>query len=224
MTQQQLLLRLQDLDGQMSRLEEQRQRNGLSAYEERLKKVADELKGKSERFAYLEVEVPRGQQALGLCEKQAQELEKSISQSTSYDTALLRNQMEPLRGKISELEDLSLAQMLELEELQPQLPPLRDSLAEIEAELEEARPEEQERLDNLAMRLGAMARERAELTAQLPAEVLSAYAKSGRVDEVKQGRCRCRLEVPDHYLRQLRAGHAWVCNTCGSLIVQNLKP
>ena len=55
-------------------------------------------------------------------------------------------------------------------------------------------------------------------------EILAAYTKTGRVDEIKQGRCRCRLEVPDHFQRQIRAGHGWVCNTCGSLIIQNLKP
>lgn len=114
--------------------------------------------------------------------------------------------------------------MLELEDLQPQLPGLRESLAEVQQELEEARPEEQERLDNLAIRLGAMALERGQLTAALPPEILNAYTKTGRVDEIKQGRCRCRLEVPDHFQRQIRAGHAWVCNTCGSLIIQNLKP
>ena len=74
------------------------------------------------------------------------------------------------------------------------------------------------------MRIGAMALERSELIAQLPAEIVSTYAKVGRVDEIKQGRCRCRLEVPDHFQRQIRAGNAWVCNTCGSLLVQTLKP
>ena len=222
MTQQQVLLRLQDLDGQIGRLEEQRQRNGLSAYEERLARISDELKVKLERAASLEKS--QAPADLAELEKTISSLELSIQKSSSYDTALLKNQLDPLRQQKSELEEQVLNEMVELEELQPQLPPLREGLAEVEQELEEARPEEQERLDNLSMRLGAMALERGELTAQLPPEILGAYTKTGRVDEIKQGRCRCRLEVPDHFQRQIRAGHAWVCNTCGSLIIQNLKP
>ncbi len=212
MTQHQLLLRLQDLDGQMARLDEQRQRNGLSAYEERLQRIQQDYARKSERSRVLQ-EFLAGSQLL--------ELEKEIS---ALEASTEKSQLGPLQQRKAELEDETLNGMLELEELEPQLPQLREALAEVEGELAEARPEEQERLDNLSMRLEAMARERSELTAQLPAEVIQAYAKTGRVDEVKQGRCRCRLEVPDHYLRQLRAGHAWVCNTCGSLLVQTLTP
>lgn len=222
MTQQQLLLRLKDLDEQIARYDGQRQRNGLSAYEERLARVSEEFSAKSERIRLLESDSTETQ--LAEVEKAVAQLEKSIAGSTSYDTALLKNQLEPLREQKAELEERALASMLELEELQPQLPGLRESLAEVQQELEEARPEEQERLDGLTMRLDALARERGEVVAQLPAEVLNAYTKSGRVDEIKQGRCRCRLEVPDHFQRQIRAGQAWVCNTCGSLIIQNLKP
>jgi len=222
MTQQQLLLRLQDLDGQIGRLEEQRGRNGLSAYEDRIARISEELNAKSERFACLEKSQAPGQ--LLELEKTISSLELRIKQSSSYDTALLKNQLEPLSRQKAELEDQILNEMLEVEELQPQIAPLRESLAEVQQELEEARPEEQERLDNLSMRLGAMALERGELTAALPPEILNAYTKTGRVDEIKQGRCRCRLEIPDHFQRQIRAGQAWVCNTCGSLIIQNLKP
>ncbi len=222
MTQQQLLLRLQELDGQIRRLEEQRQRNGLSAYEERLSRVQQELQSKAARLGNLEES--QAQHDLEVVEKAICALQQSIEKSSSYDTALLKNQLEPKKKEKAELEDRILNEMLELEDLQPQLPGLRESLAEVQQELEEARPEEQERLDNLAIRLGAMALERGQLTAALPPEILNAYTKTGRVDEIKQGRCRCRLEVPDHFQRQIRAGHAWVCNTCGSLIIQNLKP
>lgn len=222
MTQHLLLLRLQDLDGQIARLDEQRQRNGLSAYEDRLQRISEELKIKAERAHVLEKWL--AQSDLADLEEAISALEISIQKSSSYDTALLKNQLEPLRQKKAELEELILNHMLELEELQPQLPGLREGLAEVTQELEDARPEEQERLDNLSMRIGAMALERSELIAQLPAEIVSTYAKVGRVDEIKQGRCRCRLEVPDHFQRQIRAGNAWVCNTCGSLLVQTLKP
>ena len=222
MTQQQLLLRLKDLDEQIARLEGQRQRNGLSAYEARLAKVSEELSGKSQRLQALKSDSTESE--LAVMEKAIAQLEQSIAKSTSYDTALLNNQLGPLREQKAVLEDRALNQMLELEELQPQLPGLRESLAEVQQELEEARPEEQERLAELGMRLDAMARERAELTASLPAEVVHAYVQTGRVDEIKQGRCRCRLEVPDHFQRQIRAGHAWVCNTWGSRIIQYLNP
>ncbi len=222
MTQQQLLLRLLDVDGQIARTQEQHQRNGLSAYEERQRKLSEELTSKTERSRFLEAALAGSE--LEDLEKNMARLEQSISNSSSYDTALLKNQLEPMRAQKAELEEQTLNYMMELEELAPQLPVLSADLSEVGQELEEARPEEQERLENLAFRLQAMNRERDELTAQLPAEILGAYTKTGRVDEVKQGRCRCRLEIPDHYLRQIRAGHAWVCNTCGSLIIQNLKP
>lgn len=222
MTQQQVLLRLLDLDGQIGRLEEQRQRNGLSAYEERRQRIQQELEVCTLRLRTLEALL--AQNELPELEKAISALETSIEKSSSYDTALLKNQLPPLVAKKAEMEDRLLHAMVELEELEPQLPGLREGLAEVQQELEEARPEEQERLGNLSMRLGAMALERGELTAQLPPEILGTYTKTGRVDEIKQGRCRCRLEVPDHFQRQIRAGHAWVCNTCGSLIIQNLKP
>lgn len=222
MTQQQLLLRLKDLDEQTARYETQRQRNGLSAYEERLARVSEELSVKTERIGLIESDSTETE--LAEIEKAIARLEGLLSRSTSYDTALLKNELAPLREQKAALEDRALHQMLELEELQPQLPGLRASLLEVQQELEEARPEEQERLDNLTMRLEALARERGEVTALLPQEVVNVYAKTGRVDEIKQGRCRCRLEVPDHFQRQIRAGNAWVCNTCGSLIIQNLNP
>ncbi|MBX3168436.1 MAG: hypothetical protein KF760_13545 [Candidatus Eremiobacteraeota bacterium] len=222
MTQHQLLLRLQDLDGQMARLDEQRRRNGLSAYQERLERISEELNAKMQRLGVLEAAL--SDDGLPALEQEIRALQASIAKSSSYDTALLKSQLTPLEQKKAELEDLTLRNMLEFEELQPQLPGLRESLAEVQQELEEARPEEQERLDNLAMRLEAMARERAELTGLLPTDVWQAYVKTGRVEEIKQGRCRCRLEVPDHFQRQIRAGNAWVCNTCGSLLVQTLKP
>lgn len=222
MTQHQLLLRLQDLDGQRARLDEQRLRNGLSAYQERLERIRQEFDGRSDRVRCLEELL--AQSELPDLEQAILALEARLQQSSSYDTALLKNELDPMRRKKAELEDVMLSAMVELEELQPGLPVLRQSLAEAQVELDEARPEEQERLDNLSMRLQAMERERNELTARLPPEVLAAYAKTGRVDEIKQGRCRCRLEVPDHYQRQIRAGQAWVCNTCGSLLVQTLNP
>jgi predicted nucleic acid-binding Zn-ribbon protein len=186
MTQQQLLLRLLDLDAQIARLQEQHQRNGLSAYQERRGRLSQELESKSATCLQLERDIEAGE--------------------ASFD------------------QDTLLNKMLELEELQPQLPGLRESLAEVEHELLEAGPEEGERRAALAVRLEAMARERAEITGQLPHEFTAAYQKNHRLDEIKQGRCRCRLEVPDHYQRQLRAGQAWVCHTCGSLLVQNLHP
>lgn len=186
MTQQQLLLRLLDLDAQIARLEEQHQRNGLSAYQERRSRLSLELQTKTASCRQLELDIEAGE--------------------ASFD------------------QDTLLNKMLELEELQPQLPGLQLSLAEVEQELEEAGPEEDERRAALGFRLEAFSRERGEITGQLPAEFTAAYQKNRRLDEIKQGRCRCRLEVPDHYQRQLRAGHAWVCNTCGSLLVQNLNP
>lgn len=186
MTQQQLFLRLIDLDAQIGRLQEQHQRNGLSAYQERQARLRQEWESKSAACLQLEQDIQAGE--------------------ASFD------------------QDTLLNKMIELEELQPQLPGLKQSLEEVERELEEARPEEAERLHMLGGRLEAFALERQAITDQLPADLTAAYAKSGRVDEIKQGRCRCRLEVPDHYQRQLRAGHAWVCNACGSLLIQNLKP
>ncbi|MBS2035807.1 hypothetical protein JST97_12535 [bacterium] len=186
MTQQQLLLRLIELDAQIARLEEQHQRNGLSAFEDRLARLRQEWDVKLAARTQLEADIEAGE--------------------AHFD------------------QDTLLNKMLELDELQPQLPGLQASLVEVEQELEEARPEEAERLALLASRLEAFNRERAEVVGQLPSEINLAYTKNRRVDEVKQSRCRCRLEVPDHYLRQLRAGHAWVCNACGSLLVQNLNP
>lgn len=186
MTQQHLLLRLIELDAQIARLEEQHQRNGLSAFEERRVRLLQEWESKSTTCLQLEKDIQAGE--------------------ACFD------------------QDTLLNKMLELEELQPQLPGLRESLLEVEQELQEARPEEAERLTMLAARLKAFGLERSQVVNQLPAQVAAVYSKSKRVDEVKQGRCRCRLEVPDHYLRQLRAGNAWVCNACGALLVQNLNP
>lgn len=186
MTQQQLLLRLIELDAQIARTEEQHQRNGLSAFEERLARLSQEWESKSTSCHQLEADIEAGE--------------------ACFD------------------QDTLLNKMLELEELQPQLPGLKADLLEVQQELEEARPEEAERLAMLGSRLEAFGLERSQIVGQLPAEIAAVYARSRRVDEVKQARCRCRLEVPDHYLRQLRAGHAWVCNACGALLVQNLNP
>ena len=59
---------------------------------------------------------------------------------------------------------------------------------------------------------------------QLPQSLVVGYEKTGRIDEIRQGRCRCRLEIPDHYQRQIRLGHGWICASCGSVLVQTLTP
>jgi len=224
MTEHQLLLRLQQLDKQSAVLEEQRQRNGLSAYEGRESRLREELQAKSARCEQLERELAHGQAELAGLEQEIVSLQRELTRASGYDIALVQNRLTPALARKGTLEEELLQVMLELEELPAQLPPLREGLAEVQAELEEARPEEQERLEDLNLRLQMYAQERLMVVEQLPPTLVVGYQKTGRIDEIRQGRCRCRLEIPDHYQRQIRLGHGWVCASCGSVLVQTLTP
>ena len=224
MTEHQLLLRLQQLDKQSAVLEEQRQRNGLSAYEARESRLREELLAKSGRCEQLEQELVAGQAELMGLENEIDSLNIELARASGYDIALVQNRLTPALERKSALEEVLLQIMLELEDLPGQLPPLREALVEVQAELEEARPEEQERLDDLGMRLQVFASERLMVVEQLPQPLVVGYEKTGRIDEIRQGRCRCRLEIPDHYQRQIRLGHGWMCASCGSVLVQTLTP
>lgn len=224
MTEHQLLLRLQQLDQQVVRLEEQRQRNGLSAYQGRESRLREELEAKSVRCEQLDQDLAAGQAELMALEQEIGLLKTELAKASGYDIALVQNRLTPALERKGALEEALLQIMLELEELPAQLPPLRAGLTEVQAELEEARLEEQERLDDLRMRLQVFAQERLMLVEQLPPSLVVGYEKAGRIDEIRQGRCRCRLEVPDHYQRQIRLGHGWMCASCGSVLVQTLNP
>lgn len=177
-----LLLRLQALDEQLADWEQQRQRDGLSAYRERQRTL-------QARF------------------EQRLQLEEVVAQATLEEDQLLE--------AMYRLDALPMG-MLQREQ------------EELEAEMAEAGPEEEERLQALDQRLLAGYQQRQLLAQELGETAFGCYQRArqrhGRaLEEVKSGRCpRCRMQLSDHEQRQLRLGQGIPCSTCQVMVVASL--
>ena len=192
------LLRLRSLDEQLVRWREQRNRDGLEAYSNRRERSALAWQHWQTAVSAAQTTLENGQKELDSAAGSARDA----------------------------IQDRLLEAMISLEELEPQGARLKESLQEAEADLAEAVPEEQERVEALDLRLRAGEQERQQLLDALPRELSSGYEAGRRrtgigITGVANGRClACRVQLTDHDQRRLRLGEALLCQTCQAVLVK----
>jgi uncharacterized protein len=145
----------------------------------------------------------------------------------------LQHEVESLARRQSDLEDAELEVMERREEAEGALAGLRDSAAQVAAELAaatEARDKAYAEIDEAAGRDTAS---RTELAAELPADLIALYdrirASSGGVGAavLRQRRCEgCRLEIAGSELREIRAAapdDVVRCENCRRILVRTAE-
>jgi len=225
----QVLRDLQELDGQTARFLEQRNRDGLVAYQEEHLALSARLMTTVGRLTELRLALAECEQQLEGQNLELEQLEGELrGRLASYEESLLLSRVEAMRSQKSRTEDQLLELMLALEELQPQELPQRSKLAEAEHELQEAMEEEEARLLALDQRLADCRLRRQALLAALPPEIARAYDSALQrngvgLDAAKNGRCnRCRMQLADQQQRQLRLSQPVICPTCQVVLINSL--
>lgn len=220
---------LQELDGQIARFLEQRNRNGLVAYEEECQALRSRWSQTVARLTELRMAMVERERQLEVVNQELALLEKELQgRLATYEESLLQSRIVPIQARKCGLEDELLEAMLAIEELQPQELPLSVKLAEAEQELSEALEDEKTRILALDQRLEDCRQRRQALLASLSSEIARAYEaaleRDGTgLDAVKNGRCnRCRMQLPDQQQRQLRLSQPVICSTCQVVLIHTL--
>lgn len=146
------------------------------------------------------------------------------------DLEHLQHELVSLDKRISDLEDVELDVMERLEQAQADLDETRAELARAEQRTAELNASRAERLEDLRAQAGKLKERRAQLVADMPADLLGLYEKlreqKGGVGAalLRQRRCNgCSLQLDNQVLVQIAAQPPDVvvrCEECGRILVR----
>ena len=146
------------------------------------------------------------------------------------DLERLQHELVSLDKRISDLEDVELDVMERLEQAQSDLAEARAEVERIDARVAELNAARGARLEDLRAQAGKLKERRAQVVADLPADLLALYDKlreqKGGVGAalLRQRRCGgCSLQLDNHVLEQIKAtpsDEVVRCEECSRILVR----
>lgn len=195
--------------------------------------VASDLVAADTAVSDLELEQAKAENDLQPVRERLVRNQRRIADGSVVDAKALGSmvdEVEHLRKRIGDLEDAELEVMQELENVTNARESLRARAAELDERLAAIIAERDRQLVELDGQAGERAQERAALTPDLPAPLLTLYAKIGAshggvgAAELRARRCTgCQLEVNAADLRGFAAAvvdEVLRCEECGRILVR----
>jgi len=178
--QQAKLLDLDELDRSLARLSSGLKGLATALHLDTLAHAVEEIKGRRhDAFVELEnirAELTRSESDTELVEKRIATDEKRLQETSSpKDAQGLEHELESLRQRRSNLEDIQLAIMERLDEAQKAYDSIAGELTTAENALAEARTTEQSEVSRMNAEVAALTATRNEMVAGLPTELVELY-------------------------------------------------
>ncbi len=231
------LIRVQDLDTELARLEHRRaalpERQALAALEGRLAQLAARTAEARRVRDALGARQDDLEAQIGALNQRRQGLEDRLYAArgtAARDLAAIDEEVRHLTGRRAELEDAELAVMEEQEPVDAELDRLAEERAPVEVEAEDARRALAEADAEVAAELERVAAERGRMAADLPTdladryETLRARLKGTGAARLVGNRCEgCHLELPSmevDRIRRLPPDTVVTCDQCGRILVR----
>ena len=235
--QQRRLLDLQVLDSRADLLTAQRREHPTVARLVELATQADEL---STRMTAAESAVDDAAAGLRVAEREAetvtgrqkrdQQRLDAGSVSSPRERESLQHEIATLAAKLDEIETTELEAMEQLDTAQAEVARLQEQASTVETSRQETQNEQVAAWAAIDQELAAIASDRADIVAELDADLVSRYERSRAqhggvgVGALRHGRCEgCRLSLTPADLARANAAPADAlvrCEECGRLLVR----
>ena len=235
--QQRRLLDLQVLDSRADLLTAQRREHPTVARLVELATQADEL---STRMTAAESAVDDAAAGLRIAEREAetvtgrqkrdQQRLDAGSVSSPRELESLQHEIATLAAKLDEIETTELEAMEQLDTAQAEVARLQEQASTVETSRQETQNEQVAAWAAIDQELAAIASDRADIVAELDADLVSRYERSRAqhggvgVGALRHGRCEgCRLSLTPADLARANAAPADAlvrCEECGRLLVR----
>lgn len=225
-----ILLELQDLEMELERALRRREE-----IPEEIKNLEAQLKGKEKETKEFEEAVKRKKIE---CDKLNLELkseeEKLVKKKgdllyikTNEEYRAILHEIELIKKRINELEDMAINELLELERMESELPEKKEELkkfrVEIEKrikELEDEAQENEKRIENLKIAIEGKVKD-------IPEKLIQRYKRIKEkrglpaIVPIVNGTCGgCHAELPINLVLELQmTGDIGICENCGRLII-----
>lgn len=234
--QLQALLELQQQD---MRIERDRRTLAEAQGGAELIPLRERLAGAESRAASLAESAGAMRRSLRYAEQEIQALrtETDTNERKLYG-GLVRNPKEAdkmqqhvagLRRRVDQDEEKTLALMMEIETLDPEVTAARDEAVSLGADLRRAEEQLAQAVASLTSGLPLLEARRKEIAAGLPPALHSAYEGLrsrrgvGVVAAVRDSKCEgCRVGLPFVKVREVRSGELRTCDNCGRILVEPL--
>lgn len=191
-----------------------------------IQRQEEELKQAHERLNQTKVAIRQNEGQLKQMHQQIAKWEGQLREITSkkeYDA--LQHEIQGARTKCSQLEDLILEGMSQVDEQTARLPELEKTLTKAKDDLAQFEKSSQERVGVLTEELQKAQGQVREVEAQLPVDFRQVYDRlvTARGEDAltlaKDGTCvACYTSFTQQQVNDLRAGRLVVCKSCGRIV------
>lgn len=233
---QQLLLKLSDLDADLARVQHTAQtlpqHKRINELMSARQEVTDDLVSANTELDDLRVALRRAEADIVPVKARLERDSKRVEDGSVTDSKTLRGlieEVERIKRRIVDLEDVELELMGQVETAEARQKGFEARKAEVEGELREVVAERNEQVSELQSEAKQIGGTRSKVAADLPADLVKLYERlreqrgSGAA-KLYQGRCTgCQLEIPvsdlDGY-RKAPANQVLRCVECDRILVR----
>lgn len=201
----------------------------LKPIEKRLHQVNEDLRSSQLSYEQLEDDKRKLESDLDMVDKRIASDEKKLKASSSpKDIAGFQHEIEGLRTRKSLLEDGELALLDQIEISARSLFDLRSEKAQIEAELERAKTELAQRLNEMRDQNNAINQEISSIKSQLPADLIDAFerklSRGNAVGRIVRSACTaCNMNLNSTAMAELShipSDELATCPECSAIVIR----
>lgn len=201
----------------------------LKPIEKRLHQVNEDLRSSQLSYEQLEDDKRKLESDLDMVDKRIASDEKKLKASSSpKDIAGFQHEIEGLRARKSLLEDSELALLDQIEISARSLFDLRSEKAQIEAELERAKTELAQSLNEMRDQNNAINQEISSVKSQLPADLIDAFerklSRGNAVGRIVRSACTaCNMNLNSTAMAELShipSDELATCPECSAIVIR----
>ncbi len=227
------LNRLQEKDLELDRIREEQEQvpDDLRSTRKEWKSLEDKLAGLQDQLHEVQHDYRQNDLELqDLTQKQAKAKESQKNAQGAKEQTQFENVIRQLGDRISELEDVILPMLGEIERLEGEVAAVKEAMARTRPRLDELEAANQARVDGLEAAYQAKWTERSRMAELLPQDLVQEYqtirkARKGvglaRMVLASAGhRCgACNVQLPTHVAQRVHQGNVVVrCPSCGRIL------
>lgn len=235
MAKLQELYRLQQLDREISRLEEELDSRDLLAEQEKVKiKIAelkDKLAANKEKEKELNKKLKNKEFDDSRLETQLNEYQEQLydGENNAKELEQLQEKINEIKKQQSQLEDEILDLMIELEEVEANQAGIKQNLKDYQSKLDKLQENYKEEQSELSIKLEEVKKKKESLSGVIGDDLIAEYQKLKEkkhglaVVELKDGYCMgCRVSLPAKLTENVRRGNEiFKCERCGRILYWN---
>jgi len=227
-----VLMRLQGIDGQIYRLNEQKQKKPqeLSRLEAEFKEKSIGVKKAEERFTALQLKKKEKEGALSVKEEQIKKLQTQLYQmKTNKEYSSMQHEIQGQKADKSIVEDDILVLMYETDKAKLEIAKEKDLLAQEEIKLKERQKQVKLEIEEIEKKLQQLSVERDGVLPQVDKSILKKYEKvlankNGLaivpvIGDACQG---CNMSLPPQVIHEVKLKQDFIiCENCTRFLYTN---